>query len=190
MAARKKRRKKAGLLWRVLFGHNGPTRGELKKTLGLTFSKTFDLNVRDPATGVVRKQRIRIGPDGKVQEVKAPAKKKGSTAKRPAAKKTTARQTASTASKPSRTSKTGATPRKRQSAAVPVPRRTRPETMSERFVQNPDGTFAGSRKQKPVTYAQAQREVAKAMKNAAAASKHAEELLGWQQRPAPRRRSS
>lgn len=51
--------------------------------------------------------------------------------------------------------------------------------MSERFLQNPDGTLAGSRKQKPVTYAQAQREIAKAMRNADAASKHAEELLGW-----------
>src|SRR3954470_8698090 len=106
MAAKKKRRsRKPGLLWRVLFGHNGPTKGEMKKLLGLTFSKTFDLQVRDPATGRVRKQRVRIGDDGRIQEVKAPAKKKGSTAKRPAAKKTTAGQTASKPSKTSRVSK-------------------------------------------------------------------------------------
>ena len=180
----KRRRHKHGLIWRVLFGNNGPTKGELKKLLGLTFTKTFDVHVRDPATGRVQKKRMRIGADGKVEEVKTPPKKKGSAAKRPAAKKTTASRTASKPSKPSRTSKSGSTQQRRQPAAAPTPRRARAETMSERVLQNPDGTFAGSRKQKPVTYAQAQREYAKAMRNAQAASKRAEELLEWE----PRRR--
>lgn len=192
MAAKKRRKRGPGLVWRVLFDHNGPTRGELRKLLGLTFSKTFDVHVRDPATGRVQKQRMRIGDDGRIQEVKAPAKKKRSAAKRTAAKKATARRTASKTSKPSRTSKAGSTQqRHRQSAASPDPRRPRAESMSDRYLQNPDGTFAGSRKQKPVTYAEAQRAYAEAMRNAAAASKHAEELLGWDQprtrRPTTRR---
>lgn len=58
---------------------------------------------------------------------------------------------------------------------------------SERVRRKSDGKFNGSNpgpaKQKPPTYAQAQREVAKAMRNAAEASKHAEELLRWQQPP-------
>jgi len=179
--AAKRRRHKHGLIWRVLFGNNGPTKGELKKLLGLTFTKTFDVHVRDPATGRVQKQRMRIGADGKVEEVKTPPKKKGSAAKRPAAKKTTASRTVSKPSKPSRTSKSGRTQQRRQPTAAPVPRRTRAEPLADRVLRNPDGTLAGSRKQKPVTYAQAQREYAKAMRNAAAASKHAEELLGWDQ---------
>jgi len=179
--AAKRRRHKHGLIWRVLFGNNGPTKGELKKLLGLTFTKTFDVHVRDPATGRVQKQRMRIGADGKVEEVKTPLKKKGSTAKRPAPKKATASRGASKPSKPSRTSKSGSTQQRRQPGTAPTPRRARAETMSERVLQNPDGTFAGSRKQKPVTYAQAQQEYAKAMRNAQAASKRAEELLGWDQ---------
>lgn len=187
MAAKNWRgKRRPGLVWRVLFGHNGPTKGELKKLLGLTFSKTFDVHVRDPATGRVQKQRMRIGDDGRIQEVKAPAKKKRSPSKQTAAKKSATGRTASKPSKPSRTSKSGSTQRRRQPTATPVPRRPRTESMSERVLQNPNGTFAGSRKQKPVTYAQAQREYAKAMRNAAAASKHAEELLGWEL-PQPRR---
>jgi len=62
------------------------------------------------------------------------------------------------------------------------PRSTPP---ADRVRRKSDGKFNGSRpdpaKQKPVTYAQAQREYAKAMRNAQAASKHAEELLGWDQ---------
>lgn len=173
MAASKKRRKKPGLVWRVLFGHNGPTKGELRKVFGLTFSRTFTLAVRDPATGLVRKQRMRVDKDGRVLEVKAPAKKK-----RPAPKKTASKRTASQPSKPSRVSKAGATPRKRQPAAAPAPRRVRAEPLAERVLRNPDGTLNGSRKS--TTYAQVQREYAKAMKSAAAASKHAEELLSWQ----------
>jgi hypothetical protein len=172
-----------GLVWRVLFGHNGPTRGELKKLLGLTFSKTFDVQVRDPATGRVQKKRMRIGDDGRIQEVKAPAKKKGkkgSAAKRPAAKKPPAGRAASKTSKPSRTSKSGSTQQRRQPSATSAPRRARAEPLAERVLRNPDGTLAGSRKQKPVTYAQAQREIAKAMRSAEAASKHAEELLEWE----------
>lgn len=178
-------KRRPGLVWRVLFGHNGPTRGEMRKLLGLTFSKTFDVHVRDPATGRVQKQRMRIGDDGRIQEVKAPTKKKRSPSKQSAAKKTATGRTASKPSKPSRTSKSGSTqPRRRQPAATPAPRHPRAESMSERVLRNTDGTLAGSRKQKPVTYAQAQQEYLKAMKNAAAASKHAEELLGWE----PRRR--
>lgn len=176
-------KRRPGLVWRVLFGHNGPTKGELKKLLGLTFSKTFDVHVRDPATGRVQKQRMRIGDDGRIQEVKAPAKKKRSPSKQAAAKKSATGRTTSKPSKPSRTSKSGSTQRRRQPAATPAPRHPRAEPMSERVLRNTDGTLAGSRKQKPVTYAQAQREVAKAMKNAEAASKHAEELLQWDQPP-------
>ena len=175
-----------GLIWRFVFGYNGPTRArlraELERKLRLSLSSDFEVQVRDPKTGRVGKQRWRIEPDGKVREVKTPPKKKG-----PAAKKTTASRTVSKPSKPSRTSKSGSTQQRRQPAAAPTPRRARAETMSERVLQNPDGTFAGSRKQKPVTYAQAQREYAKAMRNAQAASKHAEELLGWDQ---PRTRRS
>jgi hypothetical protein len=196
MAAKKRRKRGPGLLWRVLFGHNGPTRGELRKLLGLTFSKTFTLNVRDPATGRVQKKRMRIGDDGRIQEVKAPAKKKVSAAKRPAAKKATARRTASKPSKPSRTSKAGATPRRQaQPGGVPAAaRRAKPVPLAERVRRNPDGTLNGSRRdpatQERQRYAQAQREYAQAMKNAAAAGRRAEYLLGWQQQPAPRRRSS
>lgn len=184
MAAKKKRRsRKPGLVWRVLFGHNGPTKGALKKAWTQTFSKTFTIHQRDPLTGKVKKHTMRVKADGRIVEAKAKPKKK-----RPAAKKTVAGRAASKPSKPSRTSKTGSAQRRqRQPAVSSAPRRTRAETMSERVLQNPDGTFAGSRKQKPVTYAQAQREYVKAMKNAAAASKHAEELLGWDQ---PRTRRS
>jgi hypothetical protein len=180
-----------GLIWRFLFGHNGPTRArlraELERKLRLSLSSDFEVQVRDPKTGRVGKQRWRIEPDGKVREVKTPSKKKSSTAKRPAAKKTTASRTASKPSKPSRTSKSGSTQQRRQPAATPTPRRTRAEPLADRVLRNPDGTLAGSRKQKPVTYAQAQREIAKAMRNAEAASKHAEELLEWD--PPGRRRS-
>lgn len=180
--AAKKRRKKPGLLWRVLFGNNGPTKGEMRKLLGLTFSKTFPIKERDPQTGRIRTRYMRVEADGKVHEVKAPVKKK-----RTAAKKTTGRRTVSQPSKPSRASKSGsAQPRRRQPAATPLPRRSRSEPMSERVLRNTDGTLAGSRKQKPATYAQAQREVAKAMRNAAAASKRAEELLGWERPPRQR----
>lgn len=178
----KKRRRKPGLLWRVLFGSNGPTKAELKKLLRLSFTNTFVVPVRDPATGRVRNQRMRIEPDGKIREVKAPAKKK-----RTAAKKATSRRTVSKPSKPSRASKPGSTQRRRQTGtAASAVQHGHAEPMSKRFLQNPDGTMAGSRKQKPVTYAQAQQEYAKAMKNAAAASKRAEQLLGWD--PPPRRR--
>lgn len=183
MAARKRRRRGPGLLWRVLFGNNGPTRGELRKLLKLSFTNTFDLNVRDPASGKMRRQRMRIDPDGRVYEVKAPAKKK------PAAKKkASARRTASQlskASKPSAASKSERPRQPRQSAPgiQPTPRRPRVEPLSERVLRNPDGTLAGSRK---ATYAGAQREYAKVMKNAEAASKRAEYLLGWQ--PVPRAR--
>jgi hypothetical protein len=34
MAARKRSRKRAGLLWRVPFGYNGPTKAALKKSFG------------------------------------------------------------------------------------------------------------------------------------------------------------
>jgi len=180
-----------GLIWRFVFGHNGPTRArlraELERKLRLSLSSDFEVPIRDPATGRVGKQRWRIEPDGKVREVKTPPKKKGSATKRSAAKKTTTSRTASKPSKPSRTSKSGSAQQRRQPAAAPTPRRARAETMSERVLQNPDGTFAGSRKQKPVTYAQAQQEYAKAMRNAQAASKRAEELLGWDQ---PRTRRS
>jgi hypothetical protein len=191
MAAKKRRKRGPGLLWRVLFGHNGPTKGEMRKLLGLTFSKTFPVQERDAVTGRVRTRYMRVEPDGRVVEAKAPAKKKRAAPKKKPAAKPAAKGVASKSSKPSRTSKSGSTQqRQRQPAANPTPRRTRAEPMSERVLRNPDGTLAGSRKQKPVTYAQAQREYVKAMKNAAAASKHAEELLDWDQprtrRPATR----
>lgn len=174
-----------GLVWRVPFGHNGPTRArlrvELERKLRLSLSSDFVVPTRD-STGRVRNQKWRIESDGKVREVNTPTKKKGSAAKRPAAKKATAQRGGSQASKPSRTSKSGSTPQRRQPAVTPTPRRARAESMAERALRNPDGTLAGSRKQKPVTYAQAQREIAKAMRSAEAASKHAEELLGWDQR--------
>jgi hypothetical protein len=189
MAARKKRRKKAGLLWRFLFGHNGPTKTELKKLLRLSFSNTFVIPVRDPATGLVRKQRMRIDKDGRVLEAKAPAKKN-----RPAPKKVPGKQGASKASKASRASKTGSAPRKQtQAGAAPAAHRAKPVPLAERVRRNPDGTLNGSRRdpatQERQRYAQAQREYAKAMKNADTASKRAEYLLGWQQQPPPRRSS-
>lgn len=171
MAARKRRRRKPGLLWRVLFGNNGPTRAELKKLL---FNpKTFSLAVRDPATGKIRKTQMRLDQDGRLQEYKPPRKKK------PAAKrqsKTT--RGASQASKPSRASKTGAAPRRQTATAQSPARRGRPQPLAERVLRNPDGTLAGSR---PVAdpYVKAQREIEKAMRNAARADKRAEQYLGW-----------
>lgn len=171
----KKRRKKPGLLWRVLFGHNGPTKAEMRKLLGLTFTKTFPMQERDAATGRVRTRYMRVKADGRVVEAKAPAKKK-----RTAAKKTTGRRTASKPSKSSRASKTGSTQRQRQTVAVPqVPRRARAEPLAERVLRNPDGTLNGSRKRS--AEAKVAQEYAKAAKDAATAERRAERLLGWDQ---------
>lgn len=187
--AAKKRRKKPGLLWRVLFGNNGPTKGELKKLLRLSFSNTFVVEVRDPATGRVRNQRMRVDADGKIQQVKAAPRKaaKKRTGTKPAAKRTTSKT-----SKPSRTSRTGATPQRRTTAATPASRRAKPVPLADRVLRNPDGTLNGSRKD-PVKaqrdqakqWAQVQRAYQQASRNADAAGRRAEELLGWQK---PRRR--
>lgn len=186
MAAKNWRGKRhPGLIWRVLFGHNGPTKGALKKAWTQTFSKTFTIYERDALTGRVQKHLMRVESDGRVVRATPKVKKKPA-----AAKKATGRRTASQpskASKPSRASKSGATPRRSTaSASAPAPRLGKPEPLADRVLRNPDGTLAGSRKQKAPTYAQAQQEYAKAMKNAAAASKHAEELLGWRK---PQRRT-
>lgn len=181
MPPKKRRKRGPGLLWRVLFGHNGPTKGELKKLLGLTFSKTFPVQERDALTGRVRTRYMRVEADGKVHEVKAPAKKKRAPAKQGAG-----RRTASKPSKPSRASKSGSTQRRRQPATAPAARRGRPEPMSERVLRNNDGTFNGSRTADPAkALKKAEQEYAKALRNANTAGRRAEELLGWQQ---PRRR--
>lgn len=179
--AAKKRRRKPGLLWRVLFGHNGPTKVELKKLLRLSFSNTFPVQERDALTGRVRTRYMRIEADGKIREVKAPAKKK-----RTAAKKATGRRTASQPSEPSRASKTGSAQRRRQTVATPAARRGRPEPMTDRVLRNTDGTFNGSRTADPAkALKKAEQEYVKALRNANTAGRRAEELLGWQK---PRRR--
>lgn len=187
-----KKRHKPGVLWRVAFGYDGPTKAALKKSLGLTFSKTFTLAVRDPATGVVRKQRMRVEKDGRIVEVKTPAKKPAP------AKKAAAKRGGSQPSKSSRTSKSGTTQRRQTSGATAVPRRRKPAPLADRVLRNPDGTLAGSRSD-PVAkayrdeakrVAAAQREYRQAAKNAEVASRHAEELLGWQRQTPTRRRPS
>lgn len=191
MAARKKRRHKPGLLWRLLFGSNGPTKGELKKLLGLTFSKTFPVQERDALTGRVRTHYMRIEPDGRVVEAKAPQKKKRTAAKRTAAKKTTGRRTASQPSKPSRASKSSTTRSRSTASATPTARRPKAAPIEERYLQNPDGTFAGSQSANPEQrLRKAEVEYRKALRNAEAAGRRAEGLLGWQKQPTPRRRSS
>lgn len=185
-----------GLLWRMAYGRNGATRPALRKAWQqwkdrLFAPKPFQVMVYSPKTGKPQVQWVQLNQKtGKIEPTKSPATKK----RKPAAKKTTSRRTASQpskASKPSRASKSGGTQRRQPAANAATPRRRSPETMSDRYLQNPDGTMNGSRKQKPVTYAQAQREYSKAMKNAEAASKRAEELLGWDQprgrRPATRK---
>lgn len=69
---------------------------------------------------------------------------------------------------------------------------SRTAPMSERALRKPDGTLNGSRpdparaqRDEAKKWAQAQREVRHATRNADAAGRHAEELLGWQN---PRRR--
>lgn len=64
--------------------------------------------------------------------------------------------------------------------------------LSERTLRKPDGTLNGSRpdpakaqRDEAKKWTQAQREVRRATRNADAAGRHAEELLGWQK---PRRR--
>lgn len=173
-----------GLIWRVLFGNNGPTKGELKKLLGLTFSRTFVLDQRDPKTGRVVKKTMRVDADGRVVEAKAPAKKKQAPTKT-----TTGKRTSSKPSKPSATSRTpkgGAAPR-RTAAAPSTVRRAKPVPLADRVLRNPDGTLNGSRKD-PVAKAQreqakqvaaAQRAYRQASKNADTAGRRAEELLGW-----------
>jgi len=189
MAARKKGSHKPGLLWRVLFGHNGPTKGELKKLLGLTFSKTFPVKERDGLTGRVRTRYMRIEADGRVVETKAPQKKKHT---RP--KKTVGYRTASQPSKPSQASKPGTT-RRRSTASAPSARQPKAEPIRERFLQNPDGTFAGSESANPERrLRKAEAEYQKALRNAQAAGRradrHAEELLGWRKSSSRSRKQS
>lgn len=182
MAVKKRRSKKPGLLWRVLFGHNGPTKGELKKLLGLTFSKTFPIQERDAATGRVRTRYMRIEPDGRVVETKAPAKKKRGVAKKSAAKRAASQQ-----SKPSRASKSGGTPRRSTTSTSPAGRRSKPVPLADRVLRNSDGTLAGSKPASPEQQLRkAEAEYRKALRNANAAGRRADELLGWQ---APKRRS-
>lgn len=175
MAAKKRR--KPGLIWRVLFGHNGPTRArlktELEKALRVKLTDTFVVPTRD-STGRVQQQKWRINPDGTTQQVQQRPKKKA------AAKKASGKRTASQSSKPSRASRTGSTQRQRQTVAVPqVPRRARAEPLAERVLRNPDGTLNGSRKRS--AEAKVAQEYAKAAKDAATAERRAERLLGWDQ---------
>lgn len=170
MPSTKRRKRGPGLLWRLLFGHNGPTKSELKKLLGLTFSKTFPVKERDAVTGRVRTRYMRVEADGKVHEVKAPAKKK-----RTAAKKSTGRRAASQPSKPSRTSGSGSTPRRQAGApAAPARPRRKVEPLADRVLRNPDGTLAGSRPADPV------KQLRQAEQAYLKASRRAEVLLGWQ----------
>lgn len=164
-------KRRPGLIWRVLFGHNGPTRArlknELEKALRLKLTDTFEVPYRDE-TGRLRKQVWRIEPDGTTRQVQRQPKKKA------AAKKTTSKRAVSQPSKPSRTSETGAAPRRR-TAAAPTVRPGRAAPVAERYIQNADGTLAGSSPASP--------EYRRALRNAEAAGKranqHAEELLGW-----------
>lgn len=170
----RKRQHKPGVLWRVVFGHDGPTRGALKKAWTQTLTKTFTIHQRDPLTGKVRKRVVRVEADGRIVEAKAKPKKKS------AAKKTAAKRTASQPSKPSRASPAGSTQRRATTAAGPTPRRSRAAPMSERVLRNPDGTFDGSKSADPEQrLRRAEAEYRKAMKNAGAAGRHAEDLLGW-----------
>lgn len=174
MAARKRRRK-PGVLWRVVFGYNGPTKGALKKAWTQTFSKTFPIKERDAVTGHVRTRYMRVEKDGRVVEVKAPAKKKRAPAKKP-----TAKRGASQPSKPSRASKGGTTPRRTAAPVAPAGRRTKATPLADRVLRNPDGTLAGSKPASPEQQLRkAEAEYRKALRNAATAGRRADELLGW-----------
>jgi len=170
------RRRGPGLIWRVLFGHNGPTkarlRNELEKKLRLKLTDTFVVTTRD-ATGRVRKQTWRINPDGTTVQVQQRPKKKATT-------KPGAKGAASKPSKPSRASKAGGTQRRQTTPAAPAVRAAKPASMRERALRNPDGKLAGSRKD-PEKQAReaAQRKAEQAYLRA---SQHAEQLLGWDQR--------
>lgn len=163
-----------GLIWRVLFGHNGPTKGALKKAWTQTFSKTFTIYERDPLTGRVQKHLMRVEADGRVVRATPKTKKKPAVAK-----KTTGRRAASQpskASKPSRTSKIGSTQRRQATtAAAPARARRKAEPLADRVLRNPDGTLAGSRPADPV------KQLRKAEQAYLKASRRAEVLLGWDQ---------
>lgn len=165
MAAKNWRGKSGpGLIWRLVYGHNGPTRArlraELEKKLGVKLTDTFVVPTRDSA-GRVRKQTWRINPDGTTAQVRQEPKKK--TAAKPAAKRT-----ASKPSKPSRASKTGSTQRRQAAApAAPTVRAAKPQSMRERGLRDAGGRYAGSRK---------------ADQAYQRASKRAEKLLGWDQK--------
>lgn len=171
-----RRRRGPGLVWRILFGYNGPTKARLKnefeKKLRLKLTDTFVVPVRD-STGRVRKQTWRIDPDGTTRQIQQQPKKR-----KPAAKKAGSKRAVSQPSKPSRTSKTGTASRRRTTTAPAVqPGRAAP--VAERYIQNADGTFAGSKS--------ANAEYRRALRNAEAAGKRAdqraEELLGWRKPP-------
>ena len=166
-----------GLIWRVMFGHDGPTKGALKKAWTQTFSKTFTIYERDALTGRVQKHLMRVEADGRVVRAMPKAQRKPA-----AAKKGTGRRTASQPSKiskPSRASKSGSAQQQRQTVAAPrAPRRIRDEPLADRVLRNPDGTLDGSRKLS--AEAKVAREYAKASKNAAVAERRAERLLGWE----------
>lgn len=172
MAAKNWRGKSGpGLIWRMVYGLNGPTRArlknELEKKLRLKLTDTFEVPYRDE-TGRVRKQTWRIEPDGMVRQVQQRPKKKAP------AKKAGGKRAVSQPSKPSRASKAGSAQRRR--TATPAPAEAAP--MAERHLRDSNGRYAGSRSDE-----------ARAIRNAEAAGREAnrkaEELLGWRK---PRQR--
>lgn len=129
MAAKKRRSRGPGLVWRVAFGPKGPTARALKAEM---------------KKGAARL----LGPkeyafDQKTQQL-VPVK----AGKKAAAKKTTA----SRASKPSRSSQPSRAGQvQRRATSVPTvaatPRRLpEAQSMKERHIRNPDGTFDGSKR--------------------------------------------
>lgn len=170
-----KKRRKPGLLWRVLFGHNGPTKARLKKAWTQTFSNTFTIHERDPLTGRVRKHTMRVEADGRVVRAQPKPKRKPA-----AAKRATPKRGVSQPSKPSRASTSGTAQRRTSAPAAPDMRPGRAAPMSERVLQNPDGTFAGSVSADPnMRLRKAEAEYQKALRSANAAGRRADELLGW-----------
>lgn len=178
MAVKKKRRrKKAGLVWRVLFGQHGPTKKALKKAFAdMVGPKTIASIAHDPATGKLVKKNLAVDPKTGIITIVGPVK----TVRKPAAKKAS---TASQASAPSRASRAGQVPRRTASApaAQPAARQPRAKPMSERAIRNPDGTLAGSR---PAVdpLIRAQQDYEKALRAAARHERRTDREFGWDRR--------
>lgn len=173
-APRKRRRKRPGLAWRVLFGQHGPTRralkAELKRGAARYFGpQTITTSAHDPATQKRVTKVLSVDPKtGVISEV--PRSRKGG--------KGTVASKPSKASRPSRVSRAGQTSR-RTAAAIPIvqqPRQPKVKPMSERVLRNPDGTLAGSTK---ATAAGAQRSYQQVMRHVAKLERQTDRDLGW-----------